>query len=859
MRYNKTLWLSLYSRGNNADLLVSDRMQSILDCVPNPDFQRPSLLVLIGNVSKTIALRELFGLKRTGRFNLRRSPTEVHLHVDPMSVFGDNPLFIVDGDLCDKPAAKPSATKGLDMTRRSITRPNEEFGSSGPIGSIYGQLLAPFANVFCFFCEDLEGVKRVSRHLAAWLEHDYPSTLPAGTRPRVVVVTEKSPAGAETPIMASSFFLDNCPPGSHYFAPENVFSLLYEGNLKNACKHRVMAFEESNKVILRSGFVDMVRKHFEHYVHQATHGSKLPADIHIENLGRHKCHWLKVYSNSVCLACLRRRPIYDLPCGHVICGNCVRVFGETSKKEPYVFHVRRCFLCQAVMPKDLCVRMHPPTAGVGILCIDGGGIRGIMPLQIIKRIRDRIDLPIPFQRFIKVAFGISSGGLIVADLFMNGSSIEESSEKFEALAKCIFQRRAITNVPFLPKILKDMMPLVANGLHPLPSLLYLADMIISYFNDGLYPSSNIESALKRVFGANRSILDISSAVATGTLIGLPVATASDKPTCRIFTNYNCEGEQSNYNDYTIKPRDGTVKLRLWEIAQAISAAQGVFPAKHIHGVGTFQDAGPLENDPLISALTTAAMAFPLLEEPDFIVSLGTGEPKPHDELPIANSRNTWKNGALPRLCRLVLEKMRDKKVRQAFQGHPRYHRLNVQFDGDEPRLDDVHSIPELKCKAEQDQSISREIDNVARCFVASLFYFELDSLPRQIGGRYRGTGHILCSIRQNDPAFPVLFSRLSQSSARFWIDGWPEVGNADDNFDSDGNFRKRVELNTNGRFTVTLQENTSEQCNVSGSPFSVERLIRLQGFKAVFGQQDHKKRKSPRPLANSRRKQRRIV
>ncbi|EXK83413.1 hypothetical protein FOQG_12275 [Fusarium oxysporum f. sp. raphani 54005] len=704
-RYGHTLWLSLCSRGNDADLLVSDRMQSILDCLPTPDFQQPTLLVLIGNVSKTIALRELFGVKRTGRFNLRRSPTEVHFHVDPTTVFGDNPLFIADGDLCDQPAVKTFAAKAQDMTRRLIKRPSEEFGFSGPTGSIYAQLLAPFANVFCFFCEDLGGFKRVSRHLAAWLEHDCPSTLPEGTRPRVVVVTEKSSVGAESereartdlltligkltarnilehissievialfpdgslsiearyrplkerlinssdlareqrrekqllfsathltalleracehfcdtlgepfdfikasrahnpvaidledhlssflahiksptelttfaaPITASSFFLDTYPPDSHYFAPEEVFRLLYEDNLKNACRHRVMRFEESNSVVLRSGFVDMVRKHFEHYVQLATQGSKLPAEIHIENLGRHRFHWQDVYSNSVCLACLRRMPIYDLPCGHVICGNCVRVFGERTKKEPYLFLIRRCFLCQAVMPKDLCIRMHPPTAGAGIICIDGGGIRGIMPLQIIKRIRDRINLPIPFQRFIKVAFGISSGGLIVADLFINGSSVEESSEKFEALAKNIFQRRVVPNVPFMPKILMNLMPLVADGLHPLPSLLYLADMVISYFTDGLYPSSNIESALKRVFGAKRSILDISSATVTGTFIGLPVATANDKPTCRIFTNYNCEVEQTSHDDHTIKPRDGAGKLRLWEIAQAISAAQG---------------------------------------------------------------------------------------------------------------------------------------------------------------------------------------------------------------------------------------------------------------------------------------------
>lgn len=138
-------------------------MQSILDCVPTPDFQQPTLLVLIGNVSKAIALRELFGVKRAGRFNLRQSPTEVHFHVDPTTFFGDNPLFIANGDLCDQPAVKTVAAKAQDMTQRLIKRPSEEFGFSGPTGSIYTQLLAPFANVFCFFCEDLGGFKRISR------------------------------------------------------------------------------------------------------------------------------------------------------------------------------------------------------------------------------------------------------------------------------------------------------------------------------------------------------------------------------------------------------------------------------------------------------------------------------------------------------------------------------------------------------------------------------------------------------------------------------------------------------------------------------------------------------------------------
>ena len=238
-----------------------------------------------------------------------------------------------------------------------------------------------------------------------------------------------------------------------------------------------------------------------------------------------------------------------------------------------------------------------------------------------------------------------------------------------------------------------------------------------------------------------------------------------------------------------------------------------------------------------------AALFPQVEEPDFVVSLGTGEPKPSYDSPKTVSRNVWKNGAFPRLCRLFWEKMRDRKVREAFQTHPRYHRLNVQFEGDEPRLDDIQSIPDIKSKVQDDQLVCKTIDNIARCMVASLFYFELDSMPRRVEGKYVGTGHVLCSLTPSEPAFSVLFDRLS-ASGQFWINGLPVADISDGScFDNEGNFRKQVEINTDDRLAVTLKQDSSEPCNISGSPFSVRKLILLQGLCAVFGSPDHRKRK----------------
>jgi hypothetical protein len=117
-----------------------------------------------------------------------------------------------------------------------------------------------------------------------------------------------------------------------------------------------------------------------------------------------------------------------------------------------------------------------------------------------------------------------------------------------------------------------------------------------------------------------------------------------------------------------------------------------------------------ENDPIISALSEAAATFPLTEDFDFVVFLGTGEPKlKNDDTSAYCSSNIWKNGAFPRLCNMAWEKMRDRKNRRASNTHPRYHRLDVEFDHAEPRLDDARSIPELRSKVQADHSTSATV------------------------------------------------------------------------------------------------------------------------------------------------------
>ncbi|KAG7146746.1 hypothetical protein HYQ46_004447 [Verticillium longisporum] len=190
------------------------------------------------------------------------------------------------------------------------------------------------------------------------------------------------------------------------------------------------------------------------------------------------------------------------------------------------------------------------------------------------------------------------GGLITAEMCLNGSSIDQAIQRFGILAKQVFHRRRGVRIPFLPSLLRRW---IAHGLRyffPFPQLAQLIDILLYY---------------------------------------------------------------------VVRPKQGLGNVPLWEVGRAASAAPGFFPPKHIYDVGSFQDAGPLV-DPTLSALCEVTALFPLLEEPDFVVSIGTGESQPSNAAATEDLCGVLGNGAVPRLGRLFWEKMGDKKGLDAVFG-----------------------------------------------------------------------------------------------------------------------------------------------------------------------------------------------
>lgn len=115
------------------------------------------------------------------------------------------------------------------------------------------------------------------------------------------------------------------------------------------------------------------------------------------------------------------------------------------------------------------------------------------------------------------------GGLIALAMFINVWSVEDCTHWFESLARIAFKRRRVLGIPILSSI---------------------QELITSYLADSLYPVDNLDTALKEVFGGDRSLLDYLYATAIGAKIGLPVATILETALC-VFTNYNGVGTRDH--------------------------------------------------------------------------------------------------------------------------------------------------------------------------------------------------------------------------------------------------------------------------------------------------------------------------
>lgn len=147
-----------------------------------------------------------------------------------------------------------------------------------------------------------------------------------------------------------------------------------------------------------------VLRHFEDLFGSLEEGYMNGAQIHKENIVNYEKSITQLYSNTVCLYCLRRSPERHLSCGHSLCDTCVATLGTVVPGTETQVKVKCLFRDSG----QSIVNLKPSTAGVRVMGIDGGGARGITPLGFMGELQKLLGT-CEIHEMIDLATGTSSG------------------------------------------------------------------------------------------------------------------------------------------------------------------------------------------------------------------------------------------------------------------------------------------------------------------------------------------------------------------------------------------------------------------------------------------------------------------
>lgn len=293
---------------------------------------------------------------------------------------------------------------------------------------------------------------------------------------------------------------------------------------------------------------------------------------HIDTLEatRFRARWHEATSNACCISCLASRPQYPLSCGHSICDDCVPRFGHRSSPHEFCYLLTTCPICGAQVTGQQIV-LKPPTAGVRILSVDGGGVRGVVPLQFLKLLQIALGPAGRVQDFFDVAVGTSAGaysftppsgvadrragGLIVAAMFGMRWDILRCTERFCHSVTKTLRKRPRGGVSYLS---------------------YMRDLVRSLRTGAVYSAQTVGLAHQDCFGEDTGLFNYVADGAPRGKFVVTTTTVRDAATV-VFPNYNVHGSDGagSENDTLADPHTPVYRRfnrnrpadepRLWEL------------------------------------------------------------------------------------------------------------------------------------------------------------------------------------------------------------------------------------------------------------------------------------------------------
>ncbi|XP_069707523.1 calcium-independent phospholipase A2-gamma isoform X2 [Phaenicophaeus curvirostris] len=221
--------------------------------------------------------------------------------------------------------------------------------------------------------------------------------------------------------------------------------------------------------------------------------------------------------------------------------------------------------------------------GIRVLAIDGGGTRGLVALQTLRKLEELTGKPV--HQLFDYICGVSTGAILAFMLGLFHIPLDDCEELYRKLGSDVFKQNVIVGT-------------VKMG-----------------WSHAFYDSDIWEKMLKEKMGSNLMIETARNSRCPKVAAVSTIVNRGTPLKAFVFRNYNhFPGVKSHYI--------GGCQYKLWQAIRASSAAPGYFQ-EYVLGNDLHQDGGLLLNNPSALAVHECKCLWPNVPL-QCLVSLGTG-------------------------------------------------------------------------------------------------------------------------------------------------------------------------------------------------------------------------------------------
>ncbi|KAL4960580.1 patatin-like phospholipase family protein [Aspergillus stella-maris] len=617
-------------------------------------------------------------------------------------------------------------------------------------------------------------------------------------------------------------------------APENLIKAVASALIMD---HYVPGMMNSDKV---TSAVALVKQEFVMGFHHSRGRGLTAVEFRKESLRGLSYDLDRIQSHTICLYCLIHSAQHCQKCHHAICDNCAQIFGEPATDAEYQFTVSICIIC--LSRENLVINVLPPTMDPSVLAIDGGGVRGVIPLEFLILIQESLGSDCMLHELVDLTVGTSSGGLITLGLSGMEWDATMCSRTFDRLARRIFyERRESMPSRFFRSIFGPQS--LFGGAFQLASW---------FFHDSCYDSKVFEDSLREAFGDDIPIfgpVPDGSRSHSNSKFAVIATNIAKETKSFVFGNFNVSdwfaGHQHEYDVF--RGERGQEPL-FWEVARATAAAPFFFATADLGQRGSFQDGGLKDNFAADIARRICRRIWPSRPRVSRLISFGTGNVNAQTHSP--QFRHVFRDGFLQRSFGAFLSQMDTAskwlKMRSELEEEvrPNFMRLDVSLENVPCTIDNADGMDEYRNLVIRQPGSNRMARDVAVALLVSRFYMTLQRIPEKIpGGEYVIChGMIRCKGRVRSVVDALERLRGERMDFANGTEHLTCFGGVKDICVACGRYCKPVFLllkHCDEPVHLSLRINREKSWKLNGFPSTMTSLVAAQHLDSPFGVPSH--------------------